>query len=236
LDFGDWGIYERIIVSKPLFKAANGDKSMIDLYTWKTPNGRKISIALEELGLEYNVKTVNISNGDQFAPDFIKISPNNKIPAIFDSDTGLSIMESGAILLYLADKTGRLIPKDKAGYWDAVQWMMWQMAGLGPMLGQLHQFVKFNPGKSPFGEERYLKEGKRLYGVLDRQLDGRSYVLGDLSIVDIAIWPWISRFEWQTIDIKEYRNVCRWYVELANRPSFQAGYDVPATGERIPMP
>jgi GSH-dependent disulfide-bond oxidoreductase len=209
---------------------------MIDLYTWKTPNGRKISIALEELGLPYTVKPINISSNEQFAPDFLKISPNNKIPAIVDHVTGLSVMESGAILLYLADKTGRLMPKDKAGYWDAMQWIMWQMAGLGPMLGQLHQFVKFNPGKSRFGEERFLKEAQRLYGVLDRQLEGRPHVLGELSIVDIAIWPWVSRFEWQTIDLKEYPNVCRWYVDLAKRPSFKAGYDVPATGEAIPVP
>lgn len=209
---------------------------MIDLYTWKTPNGRKISIALEELGLPYTVKPINISNNEQFAPEFLKISPNNKIPAVVDHETGISVMESGAILLYLADKTGRLMPKDKAGYWDAMQWMMWQMAGLGPMLGQLHQFVKFNAGKSPFGEERFLKEGKRLYGVLDRQLEGRPHVLGELSIVDIAIWPWISRFEWQTIDLKEYPNVCRWYLALAERPSFKAGYDVPKSGETIPIP
>lgn len=209
---------------------------MIDLYTWKTPNGRKISIALEELGLPYTVKTINISNNEQFAPDFLKISPNNKIPAIVDHETGISVMESGAILLYLADKTGRLMPQNKAAYWDAMQWLMWQMAGLGPILGQLHQFVKFNPGKSPFGEERFLKEGRRLYGVLDRHLEGRLHILGNLSIVDIAIWPWISRFEWQTIDLKEYPNVCRWYLQLANRPSFKAGYDVPATGEAIPMP
>ena len=209
---------------------------MIDLYTWKTPNGRKISIALEELGLPYTVKPINISNNEQFASDFLKISPNNKIPAIVDHETGISVMESGAILLYLADKTGRLMPQKKSAYWDAMQWMMWQMSGLGPMLGQLHQFVKFNPGKSPFGEERFLKEGKRLYGVLDRRLEGKPYVVDELSIVDIAIWPWVSRFEWQTIELSDYPNVCRWYLQLANRPSFKAGYDVPATGEAIPIP
>lgn len=209
---------------------------MIDLYTWKTPNGRKISIALEELGLPYTVKPINISNGEQFRPEFVAISPNNKIPAIHDSETGVSLMESGAILFYLADKTGRLLPKDKAGYWSAMEWMMWQMAGLGPMLGQLHQFIKFNPGKSAFAEERYLKEGNRLYAVLDRRLADRQFILGDLSIVDIAAWPWISRFEWQTIKIRDYPNVCRWYLELANRPSFKKGYDVPTFGEAIPMP
>jgi GSH-dependent disulfide-bond oxidoreductase len=209
---------------------------MIDLYTWKTPNGRKVSIALEELGLPYTVKPVNITKGEQFLPEYLKLSPNGKIPAIHDTDTGVSLMESGAILLYLADKTGRLIPKDKAGYWSAMEWMMWQMAGLGPMLGQLHQFVKFNPGKSAFGEERYLKEGNRLYGVLDRRLEGREFILGDLSVVDIAAWPWISRFDWQTIKIRDYPNVCRWYLALADRPAFKKGYDVPAFGETIPMP
>jgi GST-like protein len=209
---------------------------MIDLYTWKTPNGRKISIALEELGLSYTVKPINISNGEQFRPEFLKISPNNKIPAIHDKDTGITLMESGAILLYLADKAGRLLPKDKAGYWSAMEWMMWQMAGLGPMLGQLHQFVKFNPGKSAFAEERYLKEGNRLYSVLNQRLEGREFILDELSIVDIAVWPWISRFEWQTIKIQDYSNVCRWYLALANRPSFKKGYDVPAFGETIPMP
>lgn len=209
---------------------------MIDLYTWKTPNGRKISIALEELELPYSVIPVNISNGDQFKPEFVKISPNNKIPAIHDSDTGITLMESGAILMYLAEKTGRLLPKDKAGRWAAMEWMMWQMAGLGPMLGQLHQFVKFNPGKSAFAEERYLKEGKRLYGVLNQRLTDREFILGDLSVVDIAAWPWISRFEWQTINIKDYPNVCRWYLALANRPSFKKGYDVPVFSETIPMP
>lgn len=209
---------------------------MIDLYTWKTPNGRKISIALEELGLPYTVMPVNITNGEQMRPEFVAISPNNKIPAIHDRETGITLMESGAILLYLAEKAGRLLPKDQPGRWAATEWMMWQMAGLGPMLGQLHQFVKFNPGKSAFAEERYLKEGKRLYSVLDRRLQDRPYILGEFSVVDIAAWPWISRFEWQTIDIREYANVLRWYLDLAARPAFKKGYDVPAFGETIPMP
>ena len=209
---------------------------MIDLYTWKTPNGRKISIALEEMKISYNVKAINISNGDQFKDDFISIAPNNKIPAIVDHDTDISLMESGAILLYLAKKSGKLMPTDGAAYWDAMQWIMWQMSGLGPMLGQLHQFAKFNAGKSPFAEERFLKEAQRLYSVLDRRLQDRDYLIGDLSIVDISIWPWISRFEWQTINLNDYPNVCRWYVSLAHRPGFKAGYDVPSIGEAIPLP
>jgi GST-like protein len=209
---------------------------MIDLYTWKTPNGRKISIALEEMGLPYRVKPINITKGEQNTDEFRLISPNSKIPTIVDGETGITLMESGAILLYLAEKSGKLMPKDRGQYWKAVQWLMWQKAGLGPMLGQLHQFVKFNPGKSTFAEERYLKEGLRLYGVLDRQLEGRQFIVDEFSIVDIAVWPWISRFEWQTIDITKFPNVCRWYEEIAARPAVQAGYDVPAFGETIPLP
>ena len=209
---------------------------MIDLYTWKTPNGRKISIALEELGLPYKLFPVNIGNGEQHQPDFLRISPNGKIPAIVDHDTGITLMESGAILLYLAEKTGRLMPRESAKRWQATQWLMWQMAGLGPMLGQIHQFVKYNPGKSPFAEERYLKEGLRLYGVLDRQLQDHQHIVDDYSIVDIAVWPWVSRYEWQTIDLRKFPNVCRWYLEVAARPAVKAGYDVPAFGETIPLP
>lgn len=209
---------------------------MIDLHTWKTHNGRKISIALEELGLPYKLFPVNIGNGDQHQPDFLRISPNGKIPAIVDHDTGITLMESGAILLYLAEKTGRLMPRESAKRWQATQWLMWQMAGLGPMLGQIHQFVKYNPGKSPFAEERYLKEGLRLYGVLDRQLQDRQFIVDEYSIVDIAVWPWVSRFEWQTIDLRKFPNVCRWYLEVAARPAIKAGYDVPAFGEPIPLP
>jgi GST-like protein len=209
---------------------------MIDLYTWKTPNGRKISIALEEMGLPYQVKPINITKGEQNSPEFRRTSPNSKIPAIVDGETGITLMESGAILLYLAEKSGKLMPSDRGRYWQAVQWLMWQKAGLGPMLGQLHQFIKFNPGKSQFAEDRYLKEGLRLYGVLDQQLEGRQFIVDDYSIVDIAAWPWVSRFEWQTIDIRQFPNVCRWYLEIAARPAVQRGYDVPSFGEPIPLP
>ncbi|HML12681.1 MAG TPA: glutathione S-transferase N-terminal domain-containing protein [Xanthobacteraceae bacterium] len=209
---------------------------MIDLYTWTTPNGRKASIMLEEVGLPYTVHPVDISKDEQFKPEFLKISPNNRIPAIVDRDNGYHLMESGAILMYLAEKTGKLMPKDLEKRYRVIEWVMWQMGGPGPMLGQVHHFVKFNKGKAPYAEERYLKEAHRLYGVLDRRLTGRAFVADEYSIADIAIWPWISRFEWQTIDLNQYPNVKRWYVEIANRPAVQRGYDVPKKVSDIPMP
>ena len=209
---------------------------MIELYTWPTPNGRKISIALEELGLEYRAHSVDITNGEQRDSKFLTISPNSKIPAIVDTENNQSLMESGAILLYLADKCGQLMPKDASRYWEAVEWIMWQMGGPGPILGQIHHFVKFNPGKSLYAEERYLTEGKRLYGVLNKRLQDREFVVGDYSIADIAIWPWISRFNWQTIDIAQYPNVTRWYLSVAARPAVQRGYHVPRMVNEIPMP
>ena len=209
---------------------------MIDLYTWPTPNGRKISIALEELGLEYRAHSVDITKGEQRDSKFLTISPNSKIPAIVDTENNQSLMESGAILLYLAEKYGQLMPKDASRYWEAVEWIMWQMGGPGPILGQIHHFVKFNPGKSLYAEERYLTEGKRLYGVLNKRLQDREFVVGDYSIADIAIWPWISRFNWQTIDITQYPNVTRWYLSVAARPAVQRGYHVPRKVNEIPMP
>ena len=177
---------------------------MIDLYTWTTPNGRKVSIALEELGLPYTSHAIDISKDEQFQPDFLKIAPNNRIPAIVDRDNNMSLMELGAILIYLADKTGKLLAKSGEARYRAIEWTMWQMGGPGPMLGQVHHFVKYNKGKAPYAEERYLKEAHRLYGVLDRRLTDREFVADDYSIADIAIWPWISRFEWQTIDLNQY--------------------------------
>lgn len=209
---------------------------MIDLYTWSTPNGRKVSIALEEFGLPYTVHEIDIGKDQQFAPSFLKISPNNKIPAIVDSDTGLSLMESGAILLYLAEKTGKLMPSDAARRWQAVEWLMWQMGGWGPMLGQAHHFLHFNKGKAPYAEERYAREAKRLYSVLDRRLERNEYLAGDYSVADIATWPWASRYEWQGVDIAEYPHVKDWYVRIANRPAVRKGYDVPVRGNEIPMP
>ncbi len=209
---------------------------MIDLYTWTTPNGRKASIALEELGLDYTVHAIDIMKDDQFAPDFLKISPNNKIPAIVDRDNGLALMESGAILIYLADKTGKLMPASGEGRYRVMEWLMWQMGGFGPMLGQAHHFVQFNPGKAPYAEERYAKEARRLWGVLDKRLADHEYVAGDYSIADISIWPWASRFEWQGIEIDDFPNARRWYAAIAERPAVQRGYHVPKVMGEIPMP
>jgi GSH-dependent disulfide-bond oxidoreductase len=209
---------------------------VIDLYTWTTPNGRKVSIALEELELPYEVHAININNEEQFAPEFLKISPNNRIPAIVDRDNGLSLMESGAILIYLADKTGKLLPKTGDARYRVIEWLMWQVGGLGPMAGQAHHFAKYNPGKAPYAEERYVNEAKRLYGVLDRRLEGREFIAGDYSIADIAIWPWISRFQWQRVDLKQFPNVARWYESIAGRPAVQRGYQVPMHAGDIPLP
>jgi len=209
---------------------------MIDLYTWSTPNGRKVSIMLEEVGLPYTVHAVDISKDEQFKPEFLAISPNNRIPAIVDRDNDLPLFESGAILMYLAEKTGKLMPTSERARWHTVQWLMWQMGGVGPMLGQIHHFLRAAKGKAPYADERYVKEGKRLYGVLDRQLGRSEYVAGDYSIADISIWPWISRFEWQTIDMNEYPNVVRWYKAIAARPAVEKGYHVPVKQPGIPMP
>ncbi len=207
----------------------------IDLYTWNTPNGRKVSIMLEELGLPYSVIPIDITKGDQLQPDFLQLSPNNKIPAIVDHDAGIHLMESGAILLYLANKTGKLISPMGEKYWEQMEWLMLQMGSIGPMLGQTHHFVKFNPDKSPYSEERYSKENARLYKVLDNRLKDRQYICDEYSIVDIATWPWISRFEWQQMNLSEFPNLRRWYIDIANRPAVQRGYGVPAKLE-VPMP
>ena len=209
---------------------------MIDLYTWTTPNGRKVSIALEELDLPYEVHAVDIGKDEQFRPEFLKIAPNNRIPAIVDRDNGLSLMESGAILIYLAEKTGKLLSGDPIKRYRTIEWLMWQMGGAGPMLGQVHHFVKYNPGKAPYAEERYLKEAHRLYGVLDRRLSDNEFVAGEYSVADIAIWPWVSRYEWQTLDLNQYPNVKRWYLAIAARPAVQRGYDVPKKVGDIPLP
>ena len=210
---------------------------MIDLYTWTTPNGRKISIALEEMGLPYTVHAVDIGKDEQFKPEFLKISPNNRIPAIVDRDNGMSLMESGAILIYLARQDPASCCRSPArSAARRIEWLKWQMGGPGPMLGQVHHFVKYNPGKAPYAEERYLKEAHRLYKVLNTRLDGREYVADDYSIADIAIWPWISRYEWQTIDMKQYPNVLRWYTTIANKPATQKGYKVPKDVGEVPIP
>ena len=210
--------------------------TVIDLYTWTTPNGRKASIMLEEVGIPYETHAVDIGKDEQFTPEFLKISPNNRIPAIVDRDNDFSLFESGAILLYLAEKAGKLLPTDKLKRYRVVEWLMWQMGGVGPMLGQTHHFVKYNKGKAPYAEERYLKETHRLYGVLDKRLKDHEYMADDYSVADIATWPWISRYDWQTVDLAQYPNVKRWYVAIANRPAVQKGYHVPKKVQDIPMP
>ena len=209
---------------------------MIDLYSWTTPNGRKVSIMLEECGLEYTSHTIDIINGDQFGEDFLKIAPNNRIPAIVDRDTGVAMMESGAILMYLAEKSDRFLPKDATRRWQAIEWLMWQMGGLGPMAGQTHHFLKFNSGKSTYAEARYKSETKRLYGVLDKRLKDHEYIADEYSIADMAAWPWVSRYEWQQIDLNEFPSVKKWYTTIAAREAVQKGYHVPKFTTDIPMP
>jgi GST-like protein len=205
---------------------------VIDFYTWPTPNGRKVSIALEEFGLEYVAHAVNLQKDEQFTPEFLAISPNNKIPAIVDRSNGQAVMESGAILIYLAEKCDQFWGENR---YQTLQWLMLQMGGIGPMLGQVHYFKKYNSGKSVYAEERFYKEAQRLYGVLDHRLGEVEYLAGEYSIADMATWPWISRFEWQQITLTEYPNVKRWYTQIANRPAVQKGYDVPMFVNAIPQ-
>lgn len=210
---------------------------MIDLYSWGTPNGRKITIMLEELGIEYTMHPINIMKDDQFKPEFLKISPNNKIPAIVDSDNGQTLFESGAIMMYLAEKTGKFMPTEAKARWATIEWLMFQMGGVGPMMGQTHHFVKFNPDKSEYAAARYLAETKRLYKVMDERLADNEWLNGDsYSIADMAVWPWAARHDWQTVDLNDYPNVAKWYTKIANRPATQAGWNVPATEQKIPMP
>ncbi len=204
----------------------------IDLYSWTTPNGRKVSIALEELGLDYKAHAIDIGKGEQHEPAFLKISPNNRIPAIVDSEgpdgEPVSVFESGAILLYLAEKTGQLMPRDPREKIKAMEWIMWQMGGFGPMLGQAHHFMRFADEQVPYAIERYGKETKRLYGVLDRRLAEATYLAGDsYSMADIITYPWAARHEWHAVDLGDFSNVKRWYDVLSARPAVQRGMDVP---------
>ncbi|MEM7506097.1 MAG: glutathione S-transferase N-terminal domain-containing protein [Pseudomonadota bacterium] len=208
---------------------------MIDLYTWTTPNGRKVSILLEELGVPYTVHSIDITKDEQFQPHFLKIAPNNRIPAIVDHDTGVEMMETGAIMLYLAEKHERFLGEG-ADRLKAIEWLMWQMGGLGPMAGQAHHFLRFNQGKAPYAEERYGNETKRLYRVLDERLEGRDFITGEYSIADMACWPWISRFEWQQVDLVAHKNLAPWYRRIAEREAVQKGYHVPKFTADIPMP
>jgi len=204
----------------------------IDLYTWSTPNGRKASIALEELDLAYKVHPINITKDEQFQPAFLAVSPNNKIPAIVDPEgpdgQPLSLFESGAILIYLAEKTGRLLPSAPTARYRALEWLMWQMGGFGPMLGQAHHFRRFAPEQVPYAIERYTNETRRLYGVLDRRLGEVEYLAGDYSIADIATFPWAARHEWQGVDLAEFANVKRWFDAIAARPAVARGMAVPS--------
>ena len=205
---------------------------MITLYTWGTPNGRKVSIMLEECGFEYGVKTVDITCGEQLLPDFVAVNPNSKIPAIVDSDGGdglpLTLFESGAILVYLAEKAGRFLPADPRGRYTALQWLMFQMGGVGPMFGQTHHFLRFAPEPVPYAIKRYSTETARLYGVLDRRLGAAEYLAGAYSIADMATYPWVARHEWQNIDLSDYPSVWRWYQAIGARPAVQRGMAVPA--------
>lgn len=198
---------------------------MIDLYYWGTPNGHKISIALEEMGLEYQIIPINILENDQFQSDFLAISPNNKIPAIVDQDgpngRAISIFESGAILQYLGRKTGLFYPADEVKRIQVEQWLMWQMGGLGPMLGQNHHFSRFAPERIAYATERYVNESKRLYGVLNKQLVGQEYVAGEYSIADMAILPWLLRHDWQQINLEDYPEVSKYIDRLNARPAVQ---------------
>jgi GST-like protein len=212
-------------------------RHVIDLYTWFTPNGRKVSLMLEECGLDYTAHAVNIAKDEQFAPDFLKISPNNKIPAIVDNDNGKSLMESGAIMMYLADKTGKFWPSDPENKWATVEWLMFQVGGVGPMFGQCHHFTKYNPGKAPYAEERYHNETKRLYGVMNERLGKSGFLACDeYTIADMAVWPWVARFDWQSVDLNEFPNVRRWYLEILDRPATRRGWNVPENEQEIPMP
>lgn len=203
---------------------------MIDLYTWMTPNGRKISIALEEMGLDYTVKTINIRNDEQFAPDFLKISPNNKIPAIVDKDTGTSVFESGAILIYLAEKSGQLLgATGTEARAKALEWLMWQVGGFGPMLGQLAHWARYREDKIPEAIERFSTEATRLYKVLDTQLGKTEFVAGDYSIADIAIYPWSvgALKAVEGMSGQSFANVTRWHGAMEARPAVAKGMNIP---------
>ncbi|MFQ5535053.1 MAG: glutathione S-transferase N-terminal domain-containing protein [Sphingomonadales bacterium] len=199
---------------------------MIDLYYWPTPNGWKISIMLEECGLEYKLVPVNIATGEQFDPAFLKIAPNNRMPAIVDHDGpngAISIFESGAILMYLAEKTGRFLPDDPVAKYEALQWLFWQMGGLGPMAGQAHHFRQYAPQPIPYAIDRYTNEVNRLYGVMDNCLADRGFLAGDYSIADMAAWPWVVPHERQGQDLGDFPNLERWYETLKARPAVQKG-------------
>jgi GSH-dependent disulfide-bond oxidoreductase len=205
---------------------------MLDLYTWTTPNGRKVSIMLEELALPYRVHPINIGKGEQFAPDYVAINPNGKIPSLVDPDgpdgSPVAMMESGAILIYLADKTGSLLAKSGRGRYVALQWLMFQMGGVGPIFGQVHHFLRAAKEPVPYAIERYTKETQRLYGVLNARLQDHEYLAGEYSIADIATYPWVARYEWHKTNLADFPHVKRWFDAISARPAVQRGMKVPA--------
>jgi GSH-dependent disulfide-bond oxidoreductase len=205
---------------------------MIELYTWGTPNGRKVSIMLEECGLPYNVHKINIgTNTEQFTAEFLRISPNGKIPAIVDPNgpdgKSMAMMESGAILIYLASKVDRFLPRNVRGKYEALQWLMFQMGGVGPMFGQAHHFMRAKKDEIRYGSERYGNEAKRLYGVMDRRLENHKFFADEYSIADIAIYPWVARYEWHRVELKQFPNVKRWFDGISLRPAVIKGMQIP---------
>jgi GST-like protein len=204
---------------------------MIDFYTWTTPNGRKVSIMLEELGLPYRVHPVNIGKGEQFAPEYLKINPNGKIPSLVDPQgpdgKPIAMMESGAILIYLARKSGKLFPQAERAQYEVLQWLMFQMGGVGPMFGQTHHFLRAAKEPVPYAIERYMTETRRLYGVLNDRLKVHDYLAGAYSIADIATYPWVARHEWHKTDLNAFPHVRRWFDAISARPAVQKGMDVP---------
>ncbi len=205
---------------------------MIDLYTWSTPNGRKVSVMLEECGLPYRVHKVNIGKGEQFSEEFVEISPNSKIPAIVDYEgpegRALRMFESGAILVYLSGKTGRFLPQTVRAKYEALQWLMFQMGGVGPMFGQAHHFMRARKDEIPYGSERYGAETRRLYGVLERRLAHAPFLAQEYSIADVATYPWVARHEWHRVDLAAFPHVKRWFDTISARPAVVRGMAVPA--------
>jgi GSH-dependent disulfide-bond oxidoreductase len=206
--------------------------TVIDLYTWTTPNGRKASIMLEELGLDYKTHAINIGKNDQFTPEFVAINPNSKIPAIVDPEgpdgKPMAVFESGAILIYLAEKTGKLVPASKRGRSVAMQWLMFQMGGVGPMFGQVHHFLRAAKEPVPYAIDRYTTETRRLYGVLDARLKDHEYLADEYSIADIATYPWVARYEWHKTRLEDFPRVKRWFDAISARPAVERGMKVPS--------
>jgi GSH-dependent disulfide-bond oxidoreductase len=219
---------ERPVKSPSLFLKRAG---MIDLYTWGTPNGRKVSIMLEELALPYTTHRIDIGKGDQFTPEFVAICPNSKIPAIVDHDgpngKPYSLFESGAILLYLAWKSGKFFPRNIDEQFKVMQWLMFQMGNVGPIFGQVHHFLRAAPEPVPYAIARYSKEARRLYAVLDGHLAAREYLTDEYSVADIATYPWIARHEWHKVELADFPSVARWFAQVGARPAVQRGMNVP---------